>query len=88
MEDNIHRIELHNRNDLFVFGVEEVASFDELSVVLNTVCGRINVDGADLHILALDLEKGEAVIAGRVDAVIYEDDQREKKKGFFGRLVR
>lgn len=88
MEDIIHRIELQNRKGLSVYGVEEVVSFDELSVVLNTVCGRMNVDGADLHILALDLERGEAAIEGRVDAIIYEDTQREKKKGFFGRLGR
>lgn len=84
--DNInHNIRLDNRKQLFIDGVSDVVSFDDMTVVLETVGGRLEVNGERLHIQTLCLENGKVAIEGRIDEIIYEDDSQPKKKGFFGR---
>ena len=44
-----HKILLDARNALEIRGVTDVESFDEQTVLLNTVCGGLAVDGMSLH---------------------------------------
>lgn len=80
-----HNIILENRERLSVSGVSEVISFDENEVSLVTSMGVLTVGGQDLHVEKLNLEVGELSIAGRVEAVVYEDEQ-QRRRGFWSRL--
>lgn len=75
---------LENRERLSVSGVAEVISFDENQVSLVTSLGVLTVGGQELHVEKLNLEMGELAIAGRIEALIYEDQQR--RRGFWSRL--
>ena len=86
METNIHNISLENRKRVFVDGVSEVISFDEFSVYMNTSLGRLLINGDELHIQTLCLEKGNVIIDGEINEIIYENDQKNAKKGIFSRL--
>ncbi|MBE6718624.1 MAG: sporulation protein YabP [Ruminococcaceae bacterium] len=88
MEKNTHNIELEDRKKLVLNGVSDVVSFDDLSVILDTVRGRLNINGANLHIHTLCLETGDVSIEGDIDEIIYEDMTQGKKKGLFGRIIR
>ncbi len=88
MEIVNHKIKLEDRKKLVLDGVSDVISFDDLSVILDTVGGRLNINGEGLHIQKLCLESGEVEVEGRVDEIIYEDGPQNKKKTFFGRLGR
>lgn len=80
-----HNIILENRERLSVSGVSEVISFDENEVSLVTSMGVLTVGGQELHVEKLNLEVGELSIAGRVEAVVYEDEQ-QRRRGFWSRL--
>ena len=80
-----HNVTLENRSKLFVDGVEEVISFDEYSVYLNTTKGKLLINGTDLHVQTLCLEKGNVVIDGNICELMYEDEQKSAKRGLFGR---
>ncbi|MBR3894758.1 MAG: sporulation protein YabP [Clostridia bacterium] len=72
-------------------GVTEVVSFDEQTVILNTVCGGLAVDGMSLHIQVLNLEQGIVTVDGRIDNLSYyetEHNEKTSKGGFFGKLFR
>ena len=74
-----------------ISGVTDVISFDERSVVLNTVCGNMAVDGASLHIHVLSMEQGLVTMDGKIDSVTYyeqDHDESNIKRGFFGKLFR
>ena len=86
MDTNRHNISLENRKRVFVDGVDEVISFDEYSVYMNTSLGRLLINGEQLHIQTLCLEKGNVVVDGEINEIIYESDQKNAKKGIFGRL--
>ena len=82
----VHHVMLEGRERLSVSGVEEVESFDEESVVMETSQGTLIVSGQGLHIEQLSLDGGELRVEGTIDALSYEDGRRERG-GFFSRLL-
>lgn len=82
-----HRLSLDERERLIVSGVEDVESFDENTIVMDTVKGTLIVRGNGLHIDKLSLDGGELSVEGTVDALLYED-QRRDSGGLFSRLFR
>ena len=85
-----HQISASNRLKMNVTGVCDVISFDEQCVVLNTVCGSMTIDGDQLHIHVLDTQEGTVSMEGRIDSIVYLDNEQTKdtKGGFWGRLLR
>lgn len=75
---------LKNRAVLSLDGVLDVSSFDEMTVILKTVLGMLEIGGTGLHILSFDAKSGEAVLEGQISALIYQE-QQEKKRLLFGR---
>ena len=88
MDITKQKIILEDRKKLVLTGVSEVVSFDDVSVVLDTSGGRLNINGEGLHIQKLCLESGDVEVEGRVDEMMFEDSLQNTKKSFFGRLVK
>ncbi len=80
-----HAVTLTERSRMQISGVSEVISFDEASVSLSTVRGGMTIEGRDLHITTLNIDRGEVVLDGTVDGVFYTGDRAERP-GFLGRL--
>lgn len=84
-----HEISLRGRKSMSISGVGEMISFDESSVVAATVCGELTVEGAELHIDALDTDRGILAVSGNICGVFYLDESRDaapiKKRRLFGR---
>lgn len=80
-------INLQDRSRLTITGVEDVRSFDDVSIVMKTVFGMIAVDGNGLHITSLSKKTGEIYIEGDIGGVIFFDPDEntgKKKRGLFG----
>lgn len=93
MEEKIrnisHKLTLDNRKEALLTGVKDVVSFDEKEILLQTSEGRLQIRGSQFHVKGLDLEKGEAVLAGHVDSLIYlSKDSPKKEEPLFTRLFR
>ena len=93
MEEKIrnisHKLTLDNRKEALLTGVKDVVSFDEKEILLQTSEGRLKIRGSQLHVKGLDLEKGEAVLAGHVDSLVYlSKDSPKKEEPLFTRLFR
>lgn len=82
-----HSLSLQDRRKLTVSGVEDVESFDENVVVLQTVGGLLILRGSALHIDKLSIEGGELLVTGRIDSLVYEDNAAGRG-GFFSRLFK
>ena len=61
-----HKITVTNRAGCSVSGVNDVLSFDEHEVLLETTMGMLSIKGKELHVNRLTLDKGEIDIDGRV----------------------
>ena len=81
-----HQLILERRERLLVTGVEDVARFDDRSVVLTTTMGELEITGENLHIEKLSLDGGELHVDGSITALQYADGWREEG-GFLRRLL-
>lgn len=85
-ENLIHEIVLKDRKKLVMSGITDVLSFDDTLVRLESVCGELEIGGETLRVSALDTNKGEIMLDGKIESVIYYDKARSEHKGFFGKL--
>ena len=84
-----HKLILDNRKEASVTGVKDVISFDEKEILLQTADGKLQIRGSGLHVKGLNLEKGEAALAGHVDYRVYlSKDSPRKEEPLFTRLFR
>lgn len=84
-----HQLVLAERERLTLDGVTHVESFDEREIVVDTELGGLIVEGQDLHIKELNLEKGNLLVSGYVRSIEYLGESLSKRgKGFLARLFR
>ncbi|MDE6107223.1 MAG: sporulation protein YabP [Oscillospiraceae bacterium] len=81
-----HHLILEDRENLTVSGVEEVESFDENTIVMETAQGLLIVRGEGLHIEKLSLDGGDLKVEGMVESLSYEES-RQRRGGFLSRLL-
>lgn len=81
-----HHLILEDRESLTVSGVEEVESFDENTIVMETSQGLLIVRGEGLHIEKLSLDGGDLKVEGMVESLSYEESRRGRG-GFLARLL-
>lgn len=82
-----HGLVLTDRRVLKITAVTEVISFDETNVSMSLGDAVLNVSGTDLSVSSLSLENGEVTLCGNIDAIVYLDDLKPRRKGlgrFFG----
>lgn len=85
MEDKIgsrpHKLVIQNRSVGNISGIQDVVSFDENQVILDTDMGLLTIKGKELHVSRLTLEKGEIDIAGNIDSLTYSSNASYRKSG-------
>ena len=81
-----HNLILEARGRLTLTGVRRVIRCDPDSAAIETADSVLTVSGADLSVAALDLERGEAKLTGRVDTLEYA--AARSPGGFLRRLAR
>ena len=81
-----HRLTMDGRRALWMNGVEEVESFDEQEVAVQTVQGLLYVRGTALKVDKLEKTSGELTVSGQVSSLEYEDTAG--RAGFWSRLLK
>lgn len=81
---------LENREKLSVTGVEHVTSFNENTIILETIKGILTIKGNDLDMNKLNLDDGNVVVEGMVQAMMYSDKDSigTKGVGFLGKMFK
>lgn len=79
-----HSITLVGRTSVTLKGVEEVMSYDENNIVMQTNLGQLTLDGSGLNIVKLNLGDGEVCAEGRVDAIYYME--QNGKRSLFSKI--
>ncbi len=85
---SVHKVYLNARKTAVLSGIRDVLSFDAKEVYLETEQGILLIQGDELHVNRLSLEKGEIDVDGRIDSLAYSDKEETGKKAasFLGRL--
>lgn len=79
-----HSISMENRTKLNITGVEDVESFDENAIIMNTSQGDLIVRGTGLHIGRISLDVGQLSVEGSISELSYED--KAPSGGFWQKL--
>ena len=77
-KDIVQNIILENRNKLSISGVNDVLSFDDQIVILETDLGMLTVKGDDLRINKLSIDTSEVVVEGNIYNLSYSEKQAHK----------
>ena len=80
-KDVVQNIILENRNKLSISGVNDVLSFDDQIVILETDLGMLTVKGDDLRINKLSIDTSEVVVEGNIYNLRYSEKQAHKSTG-------
>lgn len=83
-----HDIILNSRNKLSINGIKEIVNFDENTVSLKTVCGDLIIDGEDIHINVLNIEKGEIEMTGKITGLTYYDHVGNERHSLLSKIFR
>lgn len=76
-----HKLMLSNRRTCNLTGINDVLSFDENEIILETDQGMLMIKGMDLHVSRLTLDKGEVDIDGKFDSFTYSEQTGLNTKG-------
>lgn len=84
----LQNIILENREKLNVSGVNDVLSFDDQVVIIETELGLLTVKGENLKINKLSIDTSEVIVEGRIDNLSYSQNQAKSEGGIFGKLFK
>lgn len=84
----VNNIVLNSREKLSINGVKEILNFDENNVNLKTVCGDLCIDGENIRINVLNIEKGELEMYGKIIGVNYIDTTEADRRSLLSRIFK
>ena len=77
--DKLYQVNINNRKTLTLNGVENVESFGEDYLILNTSLGELTIEGENLKIESLTKENGEIFILGKINGLFYKEEKAKKR---------
>ena len=77
----VQNLVLENRGKLSVSGVNDVLSFDDQVVMVDTELGLLTVKGENIRINKLSLDTAEVIVEGEIASLSYSQNKQEKNTG-------
>lgn len=74
-----HGLTIAERKNIVISGVKKIESFDSEEFLMDTTLGYLVIKGSELEIIKLDTYQGNVSIKGRIDSLVYLDENNSKK---------
>ena len=74
-KDRPHIVSIDSRQKTVLTGINNVDSFNDVEIILDTVMGLLTIKGSSLHMSKLNLDTGDLIIDGQVDSFVYSEKQ-------------
>lgn len=87
-QDTVQNLILENRRKLSISGVNDVLSFDDQIVILETDLGMLTIKGDDLRINKLSIDTSEVIIEGEITSLNYSEKQDKKSSGLLNKIFK
>lgn len=86
---NNHIINITDRKSITLTGVKKIDNFDDREFMIETNMGYLVIKGSGLEIIKLDTYQGDVAIKGKIDSLIYSDNnKKEKQEGLLSKLFK
>ena len=79
----IQNLILENRGKLSISGVNDVLSFDDQVVMVETELGLLTVKGENIRINKLSIDTSEVIVEGEIISLTYSSKDLDKKSDSF-----
>ena len=77
----VQNLVLENREKLSVSGENDVLSFDDQIVMIDTELGLLSVKGENIRINKLSLDTAEVIVEGEISSLSYSPNKQDKSAG-------
>ena len=87
----VQNLILENRGKLSVSGVNDVLSFDDQIIIVETSLGLLTIKGEDLKINKLNIETSDLIIEGLINSLAYSgnsDSPNRKGGNLLGKIFK
>ena len=90
MSEQNHSVKIDNRENIFMTGVNDLVSFDEETIVVDTKMETMIIHGHNLHVNKLNLDDGELSVDGEINEIHYESQNAlgKNKSSFFNKIFK
>ena len=76
----IQNLILENRGKLSISGVNDVLSFDDQVVIVETELGLLTVKGENIRVNKLSIDTSEVIVEGTISYLAYSNKEIDKNK--------
>ena len=76
----IQNLILENRGKLTISGVNDVLSFDDQVVIVDTELGLLTVKGENIRVNKLSIDTSEVILEGEISYLAYSNKEQDKLK--------
>lgn len=85
-----HSISITERKNISITGVKKIDSFDNEEFLMDTIMGYIVIKGEELEIVKLDTFQGNVTIKGKINSLIYmeNNNKKQKEESIFNKLFK
>ena len=83
-----HNVVLKDRKVMELTGVKQIDSFDASEFLMETAQGWMVVQGKDLTLDKLDMERGDVVIRGLIESMSYVSNKKGGKDSMMSRIFK
>ncbi|WP_099190919.1 sporulation protein YabP [Tepidibacter mesophilus] len=83
-----HLLNMKNREELKLCGIEHIYSFNDTKIELRTVSGDVSIQGENLDMGKLSIEDGMVNIKGSINSIVYSKISKKDEEGFLKKLFK
>ena len=83
-----HKVTIENREMTTITDIVEIDSFDEEEIRATLKKGAIIIRGTNMNIQKLDLQTGEAIIAGTINSLMYVKVKEKGEKSLLAKIMK
>ncbi len=83
-----HSISMEDRGKFVADGVNEVISFDENTIELDTKQGKLIIKGSLMKIDKLNLSNSELELSGKINSLVYDINFKKNRKSILQSLLK
>ena len=90
ISNTFQNIMIENREKLSLSGINDVFSFDDQIIIIETELGILTIKGDNLKINKLSLDTSEFSVDGRIDSLIFSNSETigKKNKNILGKIFK
>lgn len=83
-----HKVTIEDRELTTISDIIEIDSFDEEEIRATLKKGAIIIRGTNMNIQKLDLQTGEAIIAGTINSLMYVKVKEKGEKSLLAKIMK